>query len=113
MPVVRVCDVVEGGGASEKPDTRTHPAHPNTSLTRRTGTGIGRRNMPAFTTFVSMICVCLIFDVRFRGGRGLLEIPALLKSCYASVDWAVPRPPQQPPLSSPPLPNFPKTNRRP
>ena len=29
----------------------------------RTGTGIGRRNMPAFTTFVSMICVCLIFDV--------------------------------------------------
>mmetsp|Transcript_2454 Transcript_2454/g.4897 ORF Transcript_2454/g.4897 Transcript_2454/m.4897 type:complete len:311 (+) Transcript_2454:114-1046(+) len=35
-----------------------------------TGTGIGRRNMPAFTTFVSMICVCLIFDILLMVGVG-------------------------------------------
>ena len=28
-----------------------------------TGTGIGARNMNAFHTFVSCLCVCLIFDV--------------------------------------------------
>jgi hypothetical protein len=33
-----------------------------------TGTGIGRRNMPAFQTFVCSLCICLLLDVLLVGG---------------------------------------------
>lgn len=33
-----------------------------------TGTGIGRLNMPYFTTFVSCVCICLIFDIMLLVG---------------------------------------------
>jgi len=33
-----------------------------------TGTGIGKANMPYFSTFVSLVCICLIFDVMLMVG---------------------------------------------
>lgn len=33
-----------------------------------TGTGIGRRNMPAFQTFLCSLCVCLMVDAMLVGG---------------------------------------------
>ena len=33
-----------------------------------TGTGIGKANMPYFSTFVSCVCICLIFNILLMVG---------------------------------------------